>query len=139
MLVKFGKQIYGPYGFADAFNPTTGWVSPWVLGIDAGITLLSGENLRTGAVSRWFMANPDVDRALDLVGLLPEPSSSPEPPSNKQIARASRHSKMPITDDEPKAPGSPDNPIILDLNPPPPNPAWVLPQYTLQKSGGPQR
>ncbi|HXJ91681.1 MAG TPA: glucoamylase family protein [Terriglobia bacterium] len=138
MLVKYGKQIYGPYGFADAFNPTTGWVSPWVLGIDAGITLLSAENLRTGSVWRWFMANPDVDRALDLVGLLPQPSSSPEQPAVKQIARASRRSRMPGADDAPKPPGSPDNPIILDLTPPPPNPAWALPQYTLQGAGGPQ-
>ncbi len=132
MLVKYGKQIYGPYGFADAFNPTTGWVSPWVLGIDAGITLLSSENLRTGAVWRWFMANPEVDHALDLVGLLSEPSA------NDEMARAGRHPKMPGPDDAPKPPGSPDNPIILDLSPPPPNPAWALPQYTLQGSGGPQ-
>jgi len=138
MLVKYGRQIYGPYGFADAFNPTTGWVSPYVLGIDAGITLLSAENLRTGSVWSWFMANPDVDRALDLVGLLPEPSSSPEESSDKPIARAGRHSKSAVAAGEAPAPGSPDNPIILDLNPPPPNPAWDLPQYTLQGAGGPR-
>jgi hypothetical protein len=139
MLVKYGKQIYGPYGFADAFNPTTGWVSPWVLGIDAGITMLSAENLRTGAVWRWFMANPEVDRSLDLVGLLPEPSSSAGDPANKQITGVGRHSKTPNADAGPRAPGSPDNPIILDLNPAPPNPFWDLPQYTLQGSGGSQR
>jgi hypothetical protein len=139
MLVKYGKQIYGPYGFADAFNPTTGWVSPWVLGIDAGITLLSAENLRTGAVWRWFMANREVDGALDLVGLLPVPSSSPDQPIYKQIARAGRHSKMLGADDASQPAGSPDKPIILDLDPEPPNPLRILPQYTLQGSGGPQR
>jgi len=40
-----------------------------VIGIDAGITLLSAENLRTGRVWQWFMANPAPQRALDLVGM----------------------------------------------------------------------
>jgi len=69
MLVQFGKKIYGRYGFADAFNPTTGWVSQYAIGIDVGITLLSAENLRTGNVWQWFMSNPEPERALDLVGL----------------------------------------------------------------------
>jgi hypothetical protein len=69
MLLKYGQNIYGRYGFADAFNPGSGWVSPYVIGIDAGITLLSAENLRTGRVWRWFMADPAPEHALDLVGL----------------------------------------------------------------------
>ena len=69
MKGKFGAKIYGRYGFADAFQPQTGWVNPDVLGIDVGITLLSAENLRTGAVWRWFMANPEIPKALDAVGL----------------------------------------------------------------------
>ncbi|HEV2379981.1 MAG TPA: glucoamylase family protein [Terriglobia bacterium] len=73
MLVKYGKKIYGRYGFADAFNPTTGWVSEEVIGIDVGITLLSADNLRTGDVWKWFMSNPEPERALDLVGLVKRP------------------------------------------------------------------
>ena len=72
MLVRFGKKIYGRYGFNDAFNPTTGWVSPYFLGIDVGITLLSAENLRTMNVWQWFMSNPDVERSLDFVGYAPD-------------------------------------------------------------------
>ena len=75
MLLKYGKKIYGRYGFADAFNPTTGWVSRYVIGIDVGITLLSAEDLRTGNVWRWFMSNTEVERALDMIGLVP---NSPE-------------------------------------------------------------
>ncbi len=70
MLVMYGKKIYGRYGFADAFNPSTGWTSKYVIGIDVGISLLSAENLRTGSVWEWFMANPEPEKALDLVGLL---------------------------------------------------------------------
>ena len=47
----------------------TGWVSRYVIGIDAGIALLSAENLRTGSVWQWFMRNPEPERVLDLVGL----------------------------------------------------------------------
>lgn len=54
---RFGDRVYGRYGFADAFHPTDGWVNPDVIGIDVGITLLSAENLRSGAVWRWFMSD----------------------------------------------------------------------------------
>ncbi|HJR05762.1 MAG TPA: glucoamylase family protein [Pyrinomonadaceae bacterium] len=66
---KYGTRIYGMYGFADAFNPNNGWVNPDVIGINLGIMLLSAENLRTGNVWRWFMQNPEIPRALQLVGL----------------------------------------------------------------------
>jgi hypothetical protein len=64
MYRRFGSRIYGRYGFADAFHPTDGWVNPDVIGIDVGITLLSAENLRTGNVWRWFMANPEMAAAM---------------------------------------------------------------------------
>ncbi len=63
MKDKFGEKIYGRYGFTDAFNPTTGWINPDVIGIDVGITLLSAENLRGGNVWRWFMRNAEIRRA----------------------------------------------------------------------------
>jgi hypothetical protein len=66
-----GGKVYGRYGFADAFNPTTGWVNPDVIGIDVGITLLSAENLRSGAVWRWFMANKEIKTALRAAGIKP--------------------------------------------------------------------
>jgi hypothetical protein len=69
MKQRFGEKIYGRYGFADAFNPTIDWVNPDVIGIDVGITLLSAENLRSGNVWKWFMANPEIPTALDRVGL----------------------------------------------------------------------
>jgi hypothetical protein len=71
MRRRFGDRIYGVYGFADAFHPSDGWVNPDVIGIDLGITLLSAENLRTGRVWRWFMANPEIERGLRRGGLKP--------------------------------------------------------------------
>jgi len=81
MLVQYGKKAYGRYGFVDAFNPTTGWASQYVIGIDAGIALLSAENLRSGGVWKWFMSNPEAERALDLVGLVKLHDSQPAPAS----------------------------------------------------------
>jgi len=77
MKEKFGEHTWGRYGFADAFNPNTGWVSPYYIGIDVGITLLSAENLRNGAVWRWFMANPEPQDALTAVGLDPVEQTTP--------------------------------------------------------------
>ncbi len=56
MHARWGEGIYGPYGFADAFNPHTGWVAADVIGIDQGITLLMAENLRSGLV--WRVMEP---------------------------------------------------------------------------------
>ena len=69
MREKYGERIYGHYGFADAFNPNTGWVGPDCIGIDLGITLLSAENMRSGNVWSWFMRNPEIPRAMRLIGL----------------------------------------------------------------------
>jgi len=60
MRERFGDRVYGRYSFADAFNPTTGWVDTDVIGIDLGIGLLSAENLRDGFIWRWFMANSEI-------------------------------------------------------------------------------
>jgi len=66
---ELGKKIWGRYGFVDAFNPGTGWVDQDVIGINAGITLLSSENLRDGIVWRWFMRNSEMVRAMRGAGL----------------------------------------------------------------------
>jgi hypothetical protein len=72
MSAEPDKSIWGRYGFVDAFNPNTGWVNRDVIGINAGITLLSSENLRNGFVWRWFMRNSEIPRAMRSVGLVKE-------------------------------------------------------------------
>jgi hypothetical protein len=69
MREKFGDRVYRRYGFRNAFNPVTGWLSEDVIGIEIGITLLSAENLRTGFVWKWFMRNPEVPHAMERAGL----------------------------------------------------------------------
>jgi hypothetical protein len=66
---RYGERIWKRYGFVDAFNPHTGWVNPDVVGIDAGITLLMAENLRSGAVWRVMGRDPAVRRGLERAGM----------------------------------------------------------------------
>jgi len=68
MRDHFEDRVYRKYGFVDAFNPTQKWFDNDVIGIDVGITLLSAENLLTGNIWRWFMADGAVPHAMDLAG-----------------------------------------------------------------------
>jgi len=67
MRERFGTYAYGRYGFSDAFHPISRWVNPDVVGIDQGITLLSAENLRSGAVWTWFSGQPNIRRAVSRI------------------------------------------------------------------------
>jgi len=67
---KYGSKSYGKYGFVDAFNPKTNWIDTDIIGINAGIILLSAENMRSGNVWLWFMRNPEIPLAMQRVGLV---------------------------------------------------------------------
>lgn len=68
MREAYGKRVWKKYGFVDAFNPNSEWTDSNVIGIDVGITLLMAENHRSGFVWRWFMANPEIEKAMALAG-----------------------------------------------------------------------
>jgi hypothetical protein len=72
-----GDHVWKRYGFVNAFNPQTGWVSPDVIGIDLGITLLMAENFRSGFVWRHFMAADEVRRGMKLAGFVETPAVEP--------------------------------------------------------------
>jgi len=88
MRDQFQDHVYQKYGFVDAFNPEQHWFDSDVVGIDVGITLLSAENLLTGNVWRWFMRNPTVPNAMDLVGFTP-------PPGKSAVSRQTEHRAKP--------------------------------------------
>ncbi len=67
---RFGERVYSRYGFPSAFEPAGDWVGPDVVGIDAGISLLSIENYRSGRSWSWFMKNREIPRALDAAGIV---------------------------------------------------------------------
>ena len=61
-------STWSRYGFIDAFNPLKKWYDAYVIGIDAGITMLMAENLRTGFVWETFMKNPEATRGMERAG-----------------------------------------------------------------------
>ncbi len=78
MRTSGGPALWGRYGFADAFNPQTGWVGPDVIGIDVGITLVMAENLRTNLVWNTFMRAPEVQRGMRLAGFTAQSHLEPQ-------------------------------------------------------------
>jgi hypothetical protein len=84
-----GEEIWRRYGFVDAFNPESGWVSPHVIGIDVGITLLMAENLRSGLVWQIFMKSPEVRLGMWLAGFRSDVGRGlPMPKDQSRVAAA---------------------------------------------------
>ena len=77
MLEVGGRAVWGRYGFVDAFNPQTGWVSQDVIAINVGITLTMAENLRSGFCWNQFMRAPETRRALELAGFVRDSPTHP--------------------------------------------------------------
>jgi len=70
---KFAARAWGKYGYIDALNPGSGWTNPDVIGLDVGITMLMVENYRTQFVWNTFMANSEMQSAMQLAGFQPNP------------------------------------------------------------------
>lgn len=83
MHERYGRDIYGEYGFLDAFNPSftfaeatlkhgrltpSGWVDTDYLGIDQGPIVLMIENYRSGFVWEVMRRNPHIRRGLERAG-----------------------------------------------------------------------
>ncbi|HSB63611.1 MAG TPA: glucoamylase family protein [Thermoanaerobaculia bacterium] len=83
MVSRWGDELYGAYGFRDAFNPTftfsaalkhgrvvagKGWFDVDALGIDQGPILAMIENHRSGLVWKTMRKNPGVVRGLVRAG-----------------------------------------------------------------------
>jgi hypothetical protein len=68
LRARYGEKIWKRYGFVDAFNPLTGWVSSDVIGIDVGISMLMAENARSHFVWNAFAQNPEVHVAMRKAG-----------------------------------------------------------------------
>ena len=83
MHERYGKDIYGEYGFLDSFNPSftfaeaelqhgritpSGWVDGDYLGIDQGPIVLMIENHRSGFVWQVMRRNPHIQRGLQRAG-----------------------------------------------------------------------
>ncbi|MCP4592827.1 MAG: beta-glucosidase [bacterium] len=64
----YGEDLWGQYGFVDAFNPTESWFAPGYVAIDQGTIVPMIENYRSQLCWRLFMANPEIRPALIALG-----------------------------------------------------------------------
>ena len=69
---EYGEDLWGPYGFYDAFNLDEDWFATSYLAIDQGPIVCMIENYRTGLLWEKFMANPEIQSALDEIGFVPD-------------------------------------------------------------------
>jgi hypothetical protein len=65
---KYGKKLWGKYGYYDAFNPTVNWFNDDFIGIDEGPMLMMIENFRTGFVWNYMMKDPIIQKGLNKLG-----------------------------------------------------------------------
>lgn len=64
----YGRDLWGPFGFVDAFNPTQNWFAAGCLAIDEGPILIMIENHRSQLCWNLFMANSEIQPMLDTIG-----------------------------------------------------------------------
>ena len=77
MYDTYQAQLWGPYGFRDAFNPTVSWYGTDYLGIDQGPIILMIENYLTQSLWSRFMTHPDVQLGLSRAGFTAATSVGP--------------------------------------------------------------
>jgi len=65
---RLGDKLWGPYGFYDAFNVTSGWWADSYIAIDQGPIVVMIENYRTGLLWELFMKAPEVQAGLTKLG-----------------------------------------------------------------------
>ncbi|MFI5336473.1 MAG: glucoamylase family protein [Opitutales bacterium] len=68
-----GAKVWSIYGFVDGFNPTQNWYENVWMGLNQAQITAGIENYRTGLLWRNFMANPEIQPALDAIGFKPDP------------------------------------------------------------------
>lgn len=72
---EYGEELWGPFGFYDAFNPEENWTADSYLAIDQGPIIDMIENHRTGILWAAFMSNPEIAPALEAIGFIEDPVS----------------------------------------------------------------
>ena len=67
-----GAELWGPFGFRDAFNQQQDWVANINMGLNQAPMVVMIENYRTGLIWKTFMKNPEIKPALDRIGFKPD-------------------------------------------------------------------
>jgi hypothetical protein len=123
IYAAYRTQIWGPYGFKDAFNPSKKWFAADYLGIDQGPIVLMIENYRTGRIWHVFMRHPAIQHSLSRAGFMPrieaqtvQPIPDMTPPTPLPVGQPA-HSDMAPQTPQPEA-----LPVHPDMTPQTPQP-----------------
>jgi hypothetical protein len=68
MKATHGSQLYGTYGFRDAYNDSVNWYDTDYIGIDQGPILMAIENFRSRMVWLTMRKDPIIQRGLQRAG-----------------------------------------------------------------------
>lgn len=61
---RYGKFLWGEYGFRDAFDLTNNWCSEIYMGLNQAPMTVMIENYRTGLIWELFMRDPEIKKGL---------------------------------------------------------------------------
>lgn len=67
LYLEEGENLWGPFGFYDAFNPSRDWYAEGYIGIDVGPIGPMIENHRSGKLWDAFMKAPEINEALNKI------------------------------------------------------------------------
>jgi len=76
MYHTYGRRLWGPFGFRDAFNLDQDWFASSYLAIDQGPIVVMIENHRTALGWRMFMSNPEIAPMLKAIGWRESPANA---------------------------------------------------------------
>jgi hypothetical protein len=78
---EHGERLWGEMGFYDAFNLDQDWFASSHLAIDQGPIICMIENHRSRLLWDLFMANPEIQPALEAIGFKDDVSETNETPA----------------------------------------------------------
>ena len=122
MYDAYRTQIWGPYGFKDAFNPSRAWVATDYLGIDQGPIVLMIENSRTGRIWKRFMQHAAIQRGLARAGFAPVAEAKNVQPIPELASQTPPSESQPARPDAPQASQPEPQPARPDVAPQTPQP-----------------
>ncbi len=73
---EYGGELWGHYGYYDAFNPEVNWFADSYVAIDQGPIINMIENHRSALLWSAFMSNPEIIPALETIGFVEDPVST---------------------------------------------------------------
>jgi hypothetical protein len=66
---KYGKFLWGEYGFRDAFSLTDNWCSEIYMGLNQATMVVMIENYRSGLIWKLFMSDRDVKAGIERLNI----------------------------------------------------------------------